>query len=74
MPEFKDYRVTFKTKYMNKWQNWYIDVTAYSEEDALQSVQKAWYRGHNNHTYGMKAKEKHPMDTWCGYFKEYYIH
>ena len=74
MPEFKDYRVTFKTKYMNKWQNWYIDITAYSEEDAIQSVQKAWYRGHNNHTYGMKAKEKHPLDGWCGYFKEYYIH
>lgn len=72
MPEFIDYRVTFKTKYMNKWQNWFIDITATSEADAIASVQKAWYRGHNNHAYSIKVKEKHPMDEWCGYFKEYY--
>lgn len=73
MPEFIDYRVTFKTKYMNKWQNWYIDITALSEADAIASVQKAWYRGHNNHAYSIKAKEKTTyMGEWTGYFKEYY--
>lgn len=72
MPDFIDYRVTFLTKYGGRWQNWYIDVTAYSEEDAIKSVKDAWYRGHVNHMFTIKAKIKHPMDTWTGYFKEYY--